>query len=415
MKQSEILKQQKNKVLQKIRKRAADVQEDVPATQSTSVRVVSNVSLDPLEGWPAIFDHLQLPASPTDVQRFVIPYILKKESVSVISETGSGKTLSYVLPFVHILENEETSLLVVVPTRELVSQVTRLFRQFSSDSMQVVGIVGGREIDAQRVELSRPFDVVVSTPGRLRELIELRCVGRFEYAVVDEVDRLLSCNFREDIDFILEHVEPRICSYFSATFFERSTGTRILVGNVSVNRNIEEHFAYVESGDKTDTLRGILESPNTWAMGLPGRREGESSRTRGIRKIIVFCNTIKSCESLHKTFKESILLHSKKSMMQREAAIEEMGGGDGVLITTDLAGRGIDIPDVDLVVNYGFPTSVETYIHRCGRTGRQRSGIAFSMLCGEDRSMFGRLRRLIQERGGSVPGFLNVQDEFITE
>lgn len=399
----ETLRQYKGKILEKVRRKGLTTKEDACSVPDTPVKIISNIDVDPLGEWPSIFDKSLLPPFPTDVQRFSIPYILMKENVNVISETGSGKTLSYVLPYGYILENDGGRLLVIVPTIELVSQVSQLFRKHFSEYARIVEISGGKSIDLQRLELSTAFNVVVSTPGRLKELMELKCVGSFDYVVVDEVDRLLSCNFREDMDFILESANPRVSSYFSATPFECFSGTRILVGDLCVNRNIEERFIYLEKFNKFKVLKEVLESPQKTKNGID------------VKKIIVFCNTIKTCDYLHKQIELSIVLHSRRSMNERENIVEEMHNQGRILIATDLAGRGIDIKDIDMVINYDFPTSIDTYIHRCGRTGRQRIGISLSMLCEEDRNMFRKLRRLIQDKGGTVPSFLNVKDDFIVD
>lgn len=413
MNRRDILKRQREAILKRIRSRGDGAQRSIPGTRAAQINVISNTDLKPLDGWPTIFDLSLLPPSPTDVQRFSIPYVLGKESISVVSETGSGKTLSYILPYIYILENEDKRLLVVVPTRELVLQVAQLFRRFSSNSVKTVEVTGGRSIDLQRLELSGAFSVVVSTPGRMRELMELRCVGSFDYVVVDEVDRLLSFNFRDDMDFILRCSDAEVCSYFSATLFSCPTKTRILVGDVGVNKNVKEDFLYSEKVKKMEVLKNVLETSQDRCGSHENRDSVESME--GVGKVIIFCNTIKMCEAIHRELRSSLILHSKMDMAERESVVEKMHAGEGVMVTTDLAGRGVDIRDVDLVVNYDFPDSIETYIHRCGRTGRQRSGRALSILCEDDRRMFKKLRRLIENRHGQVPWFLCTKEDVIMD
>ncbi|CAD26647.2 ATP-DEPENDENT RNA HELICASE (PRE-mRNA SPLICING) [Encephalitozoon cuniculi GB-M1] len=406
-----VLRSLKNKILEKTKSRkqmACTV--DTPRPWR-SPRIVSNGSKEPLTEWPSSFNKGLLPPHPTDVQRFVIPYILAGEGVDVISETGSGKTLSYVLPHIHLLESGDKRLLVIVPTRELVSQVGQVFRKFSEGLLRIVEITGEVSIESQRLQVSRPFDVAISTPGRLRELLELKSIGGFEYVVVDEADRLMQHDIRSDVTFILERMKPEVASFFSATPFEWSGGTRILVGNVSVGRDVEEFFMYVEKKEKMQVLGEILVSCEGWLA----KNMGVDRNGLEVKKIIVFCNSIRTCENLHKRFRQLLVLHSRRTMQERKAVIEALEGERAVLIATDLGGRGIDIKDVDLVVNYDLPRAVDGYVHRCGRTGRQRKGMALSMICREDREILPKLKRLVEKRGGTVPGFMNVKEDVILD
>jgi superfamily II DNA/RNA helicase len=399
---SEALKQHKSRILQKIKEERRKATHGEPMQES--IRVVASREVPPLETWPHILNHERLPERPTDVQRHAIPYILAKEDVSVISETGSGKTLCYVLPYIHILDGEDERLLVLVPTRELVAQVAGLFRKHGS--IRVVEIVGGKSVDIQRLELSEDHGVVVSTPGRLLDLMDLKCVGRFRYLVVDEVDRLLSSNFREDLDRILEHIEPRTCSYFSATYFEYGGGTRIIMGAIKVSRSIEELFIYLRSSEKMEFVAGLLNDPSAWISQRKKRRIE-------IKKVVVFVNTIRACERFR--LPSALFLHSRMSQREREAVVRRMRAEGEVLVCTDLASRGMDIEGIDLVISCDFPSSIDTYIHRCGRAGRQRSGYAVSLLTEDDRGMFGKLRRLLESNSQEVPGFLRISDDYILD
>lgn len=409
MRNRTVLKELRRRILERAVRQRPETSQDDGGGDGQPARVVSNGIREALEEWPTSFDRKLLPAAPTDVQRVVIPYVLGRESISVVSATGSGKTLSYVLPYVHLLSAEESRLLVVVPTRELVAQVAQTFRRFSSGSLEVVEITGEVGIDMQRIVVSRPFDIAVATPGRLRELLELRSVGGFEYVVVDEADRLMAGDFKEDMDAILEGMRPRAMGLFSATPFEYAGGTRIVVGEVSVSENVEEFFVYVEKEKKPGLLGEVLGSCGEWLEKNMGARLGEMQ----IKKVVVFCNSIKLCEELHRRFGESAVLHSKKTMGERRAAVKRMEEEGGVLIATDLGGRGIDIKEIGLVVNYELPKAIETYIHRCGRAGRQRRGMSLSLVCHEDRKMFPKLRRVIERRGGTVPGFMDVPEDVV--
>ncbi|ADM11580.1 pre-mRNA splicing ATP-dependent RNA helicase [Encephalitozoon intestinalis ATCC 50506] len=412
MRSPAILRSLKNKILAKLnRKKKSICNRSTSESNSLGDEVLANNSEELLMEWPLPFNKDLLPPYPTDVQKTVIPYILAKKSINVVSETGSGKTLSYVLPYTHILENEDKRLLVIVPTRELVSQVSKVFQKFSEGLLEVLEITGEGSIDSQRLEASKPFDVVISTPGRLKELMELKSIGSFEYVVVDEADRLMQHDIRRDVAFILREARPEVTSFFSATSFEWYGGIKISIGGVSVSRNVEEFFLYAENNEKQQVLGEILNSCEDWFGRTMNVRRDELE----IKKIFIFCNTIKMCEDLHERFRESLVLHSKKSMDERKTVMKALEGENVVLISTDLGGRGVDIRDVDLVINYDLPKTIEAYVHRCGRAGRQKKGVSLSMVCREDKEILPKLRRLIERKGGVVPRFMNRKEDIILD
>lgn len=405
------LRSLRDKILEKTSGKRSGARVDAARDTLQSAETTTSNSEGSLWKWPFLLNRDLIPPYPTDVQRIVIPYILAKESIGVVSKTGSGKTLSYVLPYIHILESEDKRLLVIVPTRELVSQVGQVFRKFSEDSLKVVEITGEMGIDSQRLQVSEPFNVIVSTPGRLKELMKLKSTGGFEYVVIDEADRLMQHDFRNDVTFILEEAGARVISLFSATPFEWHGITKISVGDISVSRSVEEFFLYAEENEKQRILEGIFESCEDWLMkNMNVKMEGLE-----VKKIIVFCNTIKTCESLHKRFKGSLVLHSRRTMEERKAVVEALEEENVVLIATDLGGRGIDVRDVDLVINYDLPKTVEVYVHRCGRAGRQKEGMSLSMVCREDKELLPKLKRLIKRKGGIVPEFMDIKEDIILD
>ncbi|KAH9411357.1 DEAD/DEAH box helicase [Ordospora pajunii] len=421
MEKEHILKRLKSKIIEKINMRAVEkeLHEDTKTSKSVNeehaieadrrkslLKIASSVEIIPLDAWPNGFDMSILPTNPTDIQKIVIPYIFAKQSFNATSETGSGKTLSYVLPYVKILQEEFSRLLVIVPTRELVGQVSKLFAKFSLDSLRIVEVTGGSSVDIQRLKLSDGFSVVVGTPGRLRELMEARCFGKIDYLVIDEVDKVMSYGLKEDAEYVLNVAEVRIVGLFSATPFEYPGIARIVIGDASVSSNVCEFFEYVKRSERLKVLRQILSGDHLVDTG----KKGADSGRQGM-KVIVFCNTIRMCDYLNRRINESVVLHSKKSMDERRNAVKRMDSAPGVLIATDLGARGVDIKDIDLVVNYEFPSTIETYIHRCGRAGRQRMGMSLSMIDEEDKMMFRKIKRHIVGRGKEVPVFLEVDDD----
>ncbi|KAM0672767.1 hypothetical protein OCOL_000033 [Ordospora colligata] len=374
------------------------------------MKIVSNVEIMPLDTWPIGFDLSILPASPTDIQKIIIPYVFARQSFNATSETGSGKTLSYILPYIKILQEEFSRLLVIVPTRELVVQVSALFAKFSQNLLRIIEVTGGSSVDMQRLKLSDGFSVVVGTPGRLRELMEARCFGRIDYLVIDEVDKVMSYGLKEDAEYVLNMAEAKMIGLFSATLFEYPGVARIVIGDISVSNNVHEFFSYVKRNERLKVLRQIL-SGDYLINAEMKRAYSEFKRM----KVIVFCNTIRMCDYLNQNINESVVLHSKKSMDERRDAMKRMDSSPGVLIATDLGARGVDIKDIDLVVNYEFPSTIETYIHRCGRTGRQRMGKSLSMIDEEDKMMYSKIKRHIVGKGKKVPDFLNADEELMLE
>lgn len=350
--------------------------------------------------------------TPTPVQMQVIPYILDQRNIIVVSQTGSGKTLSFVLPYAEILSNvpesDDPRLLVLVPTRELCIQIVDEFDKFTD--LRTLGLIGGKNIDEQRMAIGMGIDVLVSTPGRLKEAIELSFVilCHCKFFVVDEMDRLLSDGFEEDFFFIYDSLpKKKVVNILSATY-NKNLGKiekvenfdKIFISDVNaVNVNVDENFTFIKGKSQT-----IEKQKDRHLKTIFGDHQG---------LIMVFCITIRQCERVVKKFSRSslLLLHGRKLMDQREGVIRQFREGcNEILVCTDVAGRGVDIDGVALVVNYDLPPNIETYIHRVGRTGRMSKGKSISLLCEHESHLFLTRSKMLRDNGKDCPPFLERGD-----
>lgn len=333
------------------------------------------------------------------VQMQVIPYILAERSICVLSKTGSGKTLAFVLPYTRMLSGEDM-LLVIVPTRELAAQVHAEFQRYLVPS---VLITGGVAFEQQR-PCMQAARVVVSTMGRLVEHLSFRTIDtrRIRYLVVDEMDRILADGFEDDLVRIWRSMSLRATQLFSATASSRigKVGVRamIVVGSVgAVNPSVGLEF--MEAGAKHEMLGALL------------AQYRERSRV-----MMVFCNSARTCEHLGTLFPSLTVLHGKKPADYRRRVMEMVREGRVRYIAcTDVAGRGLDIEGVDLVVNYDLPKDIETFIHRAGRTGRKTQGRCVSFVGRDDASMRRELAALSQECNFAIPEFMRERGPHIRQ
>lgn len=325
---------------------------------------------------------------PTDIQYKSITPILKGDDVLAIAQTGTGKTAAFAIPIVSKLldkKKEEAGIrcVVMVPTRELGLQISDVFRQVAKNTRISTGcIYGGVDQEPQIEMLKKGIDILVSTPGRLFDLssqgyLKLRDI---EILVLDEADHMLDLGFIKDIrDLIRFLPEKRQTLFFSATIDQQikklaySLVTNPIRIEISpqdkVSRNIDHAVAYIEMDDKRFFLeRMVKEHPES--------------------KILVFVRTKvraeRVCAAMERVQVQAEAMYGGKDQADRVAALRRFKSGQNkVLIATDVNARGIDIPNVDYVINYDLPEQVENYVHRVGRTGRGRErGIAISF-CSE--------------------------------
>ena len=328
---------------------------------------------------------------PTDIQFKSIPPILKGEDVLAIAQTGTGKTAAYAIPVLHTLQERKikgrpdgVKCLVMVPTHELALQIEAVFKTLGKHTRIIsFSIHGGVDQDPQIEQLNKGVDVLIATPGRMFDLVSQGALllKRVEILVLDEADHMLDLGFIKDIRDLMFHLpRKRQTLFFSATIDEKikkiayslvTNPIRIQISPKDpVAKNIEHAVASIEMDDKRFFLeRIIMDNPD--------------------QKILVFVRTRVRAERVKKAMERvgvvSNAIHSDKLQQEREQIMQDFRSGTlKVLIATDVSARGIDIPDVEYVINYDLPETPEHYVHRVGRTGRgTRKGQAISF-CSEE-------------------------------
>lgn len=329
---------------------------------------------------------------PTDIQFKSIPSILKGEDVLAIAQTGTGKTAAFAIPLIDKIHREKSSkrdggikVLVMEPTRELAMQIGDVFAGIARHTrVKPFALIGGVEQDAQMKKLQEGIDILIATPGRMFDLIHQGYLSleRIEVLVLDEADHMLDLGFIRDIKYVKKMLTRKHQTlFFSATINSeikklafsqvKSTAIRIQISpDDPVSANVSHAVAFVEMDDKRFFLERFI-------------RENPAS------KIIVFVRTRVRAERVAKAMERvlipSITIHGEKDQDARTEAMRKFRQGEcNVLIATDVSARGIDIPDVNYVINYDLPEKAENYVHRVGRTGRGvNKGVALSF-CSED-------------------------------
>jgi ATP-dependent RNA helicase RhlE len=330
---------------------------------------------------------------PTDIQYRTIPPVLKGEDVLAIAQTGTGKTAAYAVPIIQKLASARRTpgeyavrCLVMVPTHELALQVASVFENLMKGlKLNVLSLIGGVEQEPQVERLRSGVDVLVATPGRMFDLSSQgRLVfGEVEVLVLDEADHMLELGFLNDMQQLVKRIPSRRQTlFFSATINEHIKdlayglvhhAVRIQISPKDpVSKNIDHFVLHVEMDDKRFFLENLVKN-------YPGS------------KILVFVRTRVRAERVSKALERvdipSQTIHGNKDQHSREKVMEGFRKGtEKILVATDVSARGIDIPDVDYVINYDLPEKVEQYVHRVGRTGRgTRRGMAVSFCSTEEK------------------------------
>lgn len=322
---------------------------------------------------PKIITSLELKGytQPTPIQDKAIPHIMQSKDILGIANTGTGKTAAFLLPLIHqVYENPYKRILILAPTRELTAQIYDELQTFIGDSgIRSVTIVGGENIDRQIKALKKPMNFIISTTGRGLDLIEQKHIKirEIDTIVLDEMDQMLDMGFIKDIQKILKlAVSARHLLFFSATTTPeiKKLAMSMLTNPVSVSvvrgqtaDNVNQDVIEIREGDnKIEKLCELL-----------SRAEVEKS--------IVFENTKHGASRIEKELNKrgfkSLAIHGNKTQGQRTRALDAFKAADiDILIATNVAARGLDIPLVSHVINFSLPQSKEDYIHRIGRTGR---------------------------------------------
>ncbi len=332
---------------------------------------------------------------PTDIQYKSIPAILKGEDVLAIAQTGTGKTAAFAIPVLHILQMRKIAgrpdgvkCLVMEPTHELAQQVNSVFQELGKHTRVTSFCVhGGVDQEPQIQQLNKGVDVLVATPGRMFDLVSQGKLNlrRIEILILDEADHMLDLGFIKDIRDLMRHLpKHRQTLFFSATISETikdlayslvTNPIRIQISPKDpVAKNIEHAVAFIQMDDKRFFLEQVIKANIE-------------------KKILVFVRTKVRAERVKKAMERVGIngdtIHSDKQQDEREATMRKFRSGDlKVLIATDVSARGIDIPNVEYVINYDLPESSENYVHRVGRTGRGfQKGQAISFCSDEEKEV----------------------------
>jgi superfamily II DNA/RNA helicase len=342
--------------------------------------------------------------TPTPIQQQAIPHVLKRRDVLGIAQTGTGKTAAFVLPMLTMLEHGRARArmprtLILEPTRELAAQVEESFAKYGANhKLNVALIIGGVSFDNQDVKLTRGVDVLIATPGRLLDHFErgrLLLTG-VELLVIDEADRMLDMGFIPDIE--------RICKLVPFTrqtlFFTATMPPEI--------RRIVDTFLHnpeqVEVSRPATTVAAVTQLLAPAGREPPDKRDALRRFIRSeaaFKNAIIFCNRKREVAVLHRSLVRhgfnAVALHGDMDQPARTAALDQFRRGEvKLLIASDVAARGLDIPDVSHIFNYDVPHHADDYVHRIGRTGRAgKSGTAITLVTPADRKAVDAIEKLI--------------------
>jgi ATP-dependent RNA helicase DDX23/PRP28 len=370
---------------------------------------------------------------PSAVQRAAIPIALQARDLIGVAVTGSGKTAAFLLPLlVYISElpplneftkNDGPYAIILAPTRELAQQIEVEARKFATPlGFTCVSIVGGHSLEEQAYNLRNGAEIIIATPGRLVDCIERRVLvlGQCCYIIMDEADRMIDLGFEESVNKILDALPVGNEKPDSDEAEDSQAMSRHLGGKERYRQTMMYTATMPPAVEKI--AKKYLRRPAIVTIGNVGEAvetveqrvefvAGEDKRKKRLNEIlasgefappiIVFVNIKRNCDAVARDIKHmgftSVTLHGSKTQEQREAALASVrSGSTDVLVATDLAGRGIDVPDVSLVVNFNMATNIESYTHRVGRTGRAgKSGVAITFLGNEDADVMYDLKQML--------------------
>ncbi len=338
---------------------------------------------------------------PTPIQRQAIPAVLMGRDLLGIAQTGTGKTAGFTLPMIDILAEGRARArmprsLILEPTRELAAQVAETFDRYGKyHKLTKVLLIGGVAFGDQDKALEKGVDVLIATPGRLLDQYERGKIllSGLEVLVIDEADRMLDMGFIPDVERICSLIPgKRQTLFFSATMpapvkkladkFLNDPKMVEVARQATTGENIAQFLVPVQDKAKRDVLRGLL-------------------KTDDVQNAIIFCNRKKDVKLLYDSLKRDRFnvrqLHGDMDQSERNAVIEEFRGTtDQVLVASDVAARGLDVPAVSHVFNFDVPFNAEDYVHRIGRTGRAgRSGKAYTFATPKESELVREVEKLI--------------------
>jgi ATP-dependent RNA helicase DeaD len=341
--------------------------------------------------------------TPSDVQKQSIPVLLEKSTDLVaLAQTGTGKTAAFGFPMLQLTDPNKkvTQGLILSPTRELCLQITNELKLYAKyiDNINIVAIYGGASIQDQASKINRGAQIIVATPGRMKDMIKRRIIDitQIQYCVLDEADEMLNMGFYEDITEILSHSPKEKSTWlFSATMPKEVSGiakkfmkspVEITVGQKNVStKSVSHTYFIVGARDRYNALKRLVDAnPDVYA--------------------VIFCrtkrDTQKVAELLIEDGYDAAALHGDLSQNQRDLVMKSFRNKQvQMLVATDVAARGIDVEDITHVINYQLPDETEIYTHRSGRTGRAgKTGKSFVIITKSERRKISSIERIIGQK-----------------
>lgn len=344
-------------------------------------------------------------SQPTPIQLEALPVIFEGRDVLGLAQTGTGKTVAFGVPMLQKLmsfgsspQSKEVRALVLVPTRELAKQIVVALRSFQGNGhLKINMVVGGLSINPQKERLFKGSDIVVATPGRLLDLLSQSALSlkKTEYLVLDEADQMLDMGFIKPLEEIVKLLDserqtllfsatmPKLMEKLAAAFLKHPRKVQVSNSEKAVDK-IDQKVCYIAKSEKNNLLTEYL-SANKDDLTL------------------VFMRTKSSAERLLKSLDKKgfsvASIHGNKSQNQRDTALKLFKTGKvKVLVATDVAARGIDIPDVSFVFNFDLPNVAENYIHRIGRTARAgKTGVSITFCAPDEMNMLKSIEKLTKQ------------------
>jgi superfamily II DNA/RNA helicase len=346
--------------------------------------------------------------TPFAIQGATIPDALAGRDVCGKAKTGSGKTLAFSLPIVQKVIAEEghtPRALILVPTRELASQVLEVIEPYAAavDRM-AMSAYGGVPIEKQLAQIKQGVDIVVATPGRLIDLLERKAIdlGALEICVLDEADRMADMGFLPQVEWVLRHLpNDRQLMLFSATLDSEVNALVKHYLRDPVVHSVDEHQVTVE--EMHHVFLAVHEMDRVRVV---------ASISRGVERTIVFCRTKRGADRLVSELKKEGVraeaMHGDLRQQARERSLRNFVAGKAVLVATDVAARGIHVDDVDVVIQYDPADDHKTYLHRAGRTARAGStGVVATFVLWNQENEVERLKRRLQLDVPTIEVFSN--------
>jgi ATP-dependent RNA helicase DDX23/PRP28 len=385
---------------------------------------------------------------PSPIQRQAIPIGLQRRDLIGIAETGSGKTIAFGVPLCHYLLHLSSTILqsvaddgplalILAPTRELALQIDGELQKLLGRQriIKTFAVVGGQSIQNQAQMIRKGIHILVGTPGRVNDCIEMAylVLNQCCYIVLDECDRMLDMGFAPQVESILNAMGGTMKSEIEQETYQQEMEDLVNGGGTVARHRLTAMFSATMLPEVEKLARQYLRHPAVVHIGGQGDKAKNTRITQNViflgsaslkekalreqlqdprflrEKVIVFVNEKKHADQVGRIVERSgrtcVVLHGGKTQEQREENLETFRQGGVVMVATDVAGRGLDIPDVAHVINYDLPTrSIEGYQHRIGRTGRAgKSGYATSFITDEDEGIMPALKAYLESTGNVVP------------